>query len=105
MKRDSNDNGKLPAHFKSDGFDLDLVERDGDYAIYKQSSPRGRLISYEAVRIRHRPSRKMPNGNISPAVEAYPSPRDWGKTTWSCATLERARKRLLELQNATTLRS
>jgi hypothetical protein len=88
---------KLPERFTSDGFELAQVFREGDLAIYTQSKF-GRVIAYEAVRIRHRPARKLPNGVIIPPQEAYPHPSDWGFSAWSCATLERAHQKLAALR-------
>lgn len=59
---------KLPEKFNSDGFELALIERDGDYAIYSQSKY-GRVVAYEAVRIRHRTGQKLPNGKVRGASD------------------------------------
>jgi hypothetical protein len=88
---------KLPARFKADGFDLELVEPDGDLAIYRQSR-NGRLVSCEVIRIRHLPAQRLPDGALARPTEKYPSPSGWGTYGWSCATMERATERLNALR-------
>ncbi len=95
---------KLPESFTVDGYTRHLVERTGDLAIYRVIGSQGRVLCFDAVRIVHKPDRVLPGGKVL-ARESYPSPRDWGKSGWSCSTLERARERLKELQGRTTVQS
>ncbi len=89
---------KLPESFNdSDGFEYKLVERQGDLAIYTQNKF-NRVVSWEVVKIRHLPERTFPGGKSRGASEAYPKPSDWGKSAWTCASLERAQERLKGLQ-------
>lgn len=89
---------KLPETFNDGGFQMRLIEREGDFAIYSQS--RGdRVITFEAVRIGHAKDRKSPKGSIIKARETYPKPSQWGHSAFSCTTIERARERLEEMRS------
>lgn len=84
---------KLPEHFNDAGFQMALVLRTGDCAIYSQSKF-GRIIAWEVIKIVHKPDRTLFNGKVILSREKYPSPSEWGKSAWSCASLERARQKL-----------
>lgn len=86
----------LSTEFTYDGFDYRLVKRQGDVAIFSQSS--GKLvISYEVVIIRVKPAKTFPGGRVVPEREAYPTNEEWGKYAWTCATRERADERFQAL--------
>jgi hypothetical protein len=96
---------KLPETFTSGGFDMRLVQRRGDLAIYAQCR-KDKIVSYEVVKIAHKPTRRLPDGSVAPPCEAYPSPSEWGRTAWTCVSIERAQERLaglLERSNSSIL--
>lgn len=62
----------LPANLKRDGFNLALVERAGNVAIYRQSKHGQSWERFEVIKIRsHRD--KLIKGRPCPAAEVYPS--------------------------------
>jgi hypothetical protein len=48
-----------------------------------KQKPGFRFKSYEAVIIQKRDAYTWPNGETTPAHEAMPSSRDWGKYGWT----------------------
>jgi hypothetical protein len=92
---------KLPLKWESDGFELEQVFREGDWAIYSQSKW-GKVITWEVVRITHLPAATMPNGKVVGPREKYPSPSDWGKKAWSVISLARAHEKLRQCNNTST---
>lgn len=94
---------KLPETFNGEGFVYAQVWRAGDWAIFSQSKY-GRIVSYEVVKIRHKGARLMPNGKTVGPQESYPSPRDWGKSAWTCCTLARSHQIVTEHRNTDCLR-
>jgi hypothetical protein len=84
---------ELPATLRRGGFDLELVERRGDRAIYRQIKE-GKIFSFEAVIIKKRAEHTLPGGTRFEAAEVYPSDRHWGSLAWTCMTMERAYERL-----------
>jgi hypothetical protein len=81
----------LPATFRSDDFDFVQLRREGDIAIFVKQKPPFKFKSYEVVIIQKRDAYAWPNGATTPAHEAMPSSRDWGKYGWSYQTLGRCR--------------
>ena len=78
----------LPATFGSDGFDFQQLRREGDIAIFVKQKPGFSFKSYEVVIIQKRDAYTWPNGETTPAHEAMPSSRDWGKYGWTYQTLQ-----------------
>lgn len=89
------DETKLPLKFTCDGFDLEQVWREDDWAIYSQSK-RGKVITWELIRIGHAAGRTMPKGDVVGPREVYPSPSQWGQRAWSCISLARAHEKRAE---------
>ena len=83
----------LPTTFGSDGFDFRQLGREADIAIFVKQKPAFRFKSYEVVIIQKRDAYIWPNGQTTPADEAMPSSRDWGKYGWTYQTLEDAELR------------
>jgi hypothetical protein len=83
----------IETEFDSYGFHFEQVFRKGNAAIYRQSM-NGKTIAFEVVKIRKRAARRLPNGEIYPESEIYPSPAEWGKAAWTCVTLEMAFQKL-----------
>ena len=93
----------LPTTFGSDGFDFEQLRREGDVAIFVKQKPGlvceylASCRSYEVVIIQKQDAYTWPNGLTTPAHEAMPSPRDWGKYGWTYPTLDDAELRLKSL--------
>jgi hypothetical protein len=90
----------LPATFRSDDFDFVQLRREGDIAIFVKQKPPFRFKSYEVVIIQKRDAYTWPNGATTPAHEAMPSSRDWGKYGWTYQTLEDCELRFKTLVKA-----
>lgn len=83
----------LPENFNDGGFEMSLLERHGNLAIYEQRK-NSRAVAFEVVIIRPRKDRTLPNGNFISGGEYYPCPSEFGTYGWACESLERARQRL-----------
>lgn len=86
----------IPDTFTQHGWNLELVERQGDMAIYQRSKPGGLPPHYEVVRLRQRDAYQL-GGRDIPAGETYPSSRVWGKDGFTCPTLAKAREKFLTM--------
>jgi hypothetical protein len=84
---------ELPATLHRGGFHLELVERRGDRAIYRQIKA-GKVVSLEAIIIKRLRDRLFPDGTVGGAGEAYPSDCEWSRCAWTCTSLARAYERL-----------
>ena len=87
----------LPTTFGSDDFDFQQLRREGDVAIFVKQKPPFKFKSYEVVIIQKRDAYIWPNGLTTPAHEAMPSSRDWGKYGWTYQTLQDAELRFKTL--------
>jgi hypothetical protein len=93
----------LPTTFGSDGFNFQQLRREGGIAIFLKQKPGlvreypASCKSYEVVMIQKRDAYTWPDGQTTPAHEAMPSSRDWGKYGWTCQTLEDAELRFKTL--------
>ena len=83
----------IPASFDYDGYRHELVERDGNRAIFQKFRPVGFDHSFEVVLIEYRGAEKI-GLNEYPAREVYPRNEDWGRKGWTCMTLNEARKKM-----------
>jgi hypothetical protein len=91
---------KLPTEIISKGFTYIQIERHGDLAIFsqrKKSWPES-LMRYEVIVIHVKPEVTWPDGSVVPAHEYYPGSTTWGKSGWTCFTLQEAQALLKELQ-------
>lgn len=87
---------KLKEKFRSRGFDYEQECREGDLAIYKQTTPDG-TIRWETIRIRRHNGYTIA-GHTFPPAEMYPPSRAWGSLGWTLMTLEDAKKKMEEIQ-------
>ena len=87
----------LPTKFGSDGFNFEQLRREGDIAIFVKRKPPFKFKNYEVVIIQKRDAYIWPNGATTPAHEAMPSSRDWGKYGWTFQTLEDCESRFKTL--------
>lgn len=73
------------------------VKRNKDTAIYSQhdteTSP---VLSYEVFTIKKRPEVNI-FGRYYPSQEVFPADNDFGRTAWSCRTLQRAEEKFKEI--------
>ena len=87
----------LSRTFRSDDFDFERLAREGDIALFVKQKPPFKFQNYEVVIIQKRDAYTWPDGQITPAHEAMPSSRDWGKYGWTFQTLEDAELRFKSL--------
>lgn len=87
---------KIEPKIKQGIFDLTLVAREGDVAIYAQKSKFG-SIRWEVVKIRKLKESFFPSGKKREAGEYYPSPSEWGDRAWTFTTREDAFKKMDDL--------
>ena len=73
---------KLPAVFRSGGFDFKLLARDGDIALFRKTKPRLRFESLEVVIIQRHETFEI-EGKLIPAGEHLPSSEQWGVKGWT----------------------
>lgn len=73
------------------------VHREGDLAIYRQTSKEG-AVHYNTVWVRLRSEQVWPNGKVTPAKEALPSGGEWGLYGWTYRTCKDAFKKFKEVQ-------
>lgn len=66
------------------GHALRQVWRKGDVAVYARSlKPESEPHELELIFIQSRPEKVMPNGQTTPAHEAFPQPSAWGTSGFS----------------------
>lgn len=75
--------------FKAKDFNLKLIERTGNFAIYKRWMLEN-IVHYEVIIIARREETKI-MGNSTPATEVYPASETWGAKGWTFLDLERAK--------------
>ena len=72
---------KLEKTLRKNQFDYELVERNENFAIYKQLSD-NLTISFEVFKIKNNKETKI-GDNIIEAGEAFPGNEDFGKIAWT----------------------
>jgi hypothetical protein len=77
--------------FTRDGFEHQLVERQGDVCLVERKNKRTGSIHYEVILVQHHPARTFPDGRTVPAREGYPADSQWGIAAWTRVTLPDAR--------------
>jgi len=90
---------KIPAQFTKKGFEYRLVSRNGDIAIYEQSSDTQKW--YEVVVIKKiKETEFNMDGRlvVSPPREKYPSDNEWGTLGWTFHTLPDAQVKAEEVK-------
>ena len=85
----------LHVKLRKNGFDYSLVIRNEKVAVYEQGYNKN-LKYYEVFIVRIKPAIKFKGKDI-PQREIFPSDGDFGKTAWSCRTMEEEFKNLIEL--------
>ncbi len=67
------------------GYHFKLMKREGDVALFEKINPshKSGTKHYEVVIIKNVPERTFPNGKVTEAHEAMPSPEEWGSSGWS----------------------
>jgi len=98
----------LPLVLRRHGFVMTQIERTAGTAIYSQRLTGGRLIAFEAIRVRMRAEGTLA-GKTLPAREVYPGDARWGRDGWTFSTyggkvttdsaLEQARAKALALRS------
>ena len=86
----------LPTTFRSDGFDFQILSREGEVALLAKKKPKWEFEVYEVVRIQVWPDEWI-KGHFTPEREAIPRSEQWGVYGWSFADLDDARRKFYEL--------
>jgi hypothetical protein len=81
----------LSEKIKRSGYTYELLKRTDKAAIYKQipDEVESTKVYYEVFKIRISKAKVM-FGVELPEKEKFPSDEDFGKSAWTCTTLERA---------------
>ena len=82
----------LPMTFSERGFVYTQLARHGMLALYRQEPLTAVFARYEVVRLHIAQEHTWPNGQVSPAHEAYPSARVWGRDGWTFFTEPEAQR-------------
>lgn len=85
---------EIPTSFRKDGFDISLLERQGDVALYVKT--RGLYKGYEVMIVRTHNKDYEPF-NIKAGDEYLPCTNDWGTFGFTYADEAGARKKIKEL--------
>jgi hypothetical protein len=82
----------LPLILRKNGYTYVQVLRDKRSCIYEQRVDET-LSYFEVFNIKIKQPQKYKSGKEYPEREVFPSNEDFGKTAWSCRTLEDAIKK------------
>jgi hypothetical protein len=88
----------LATAFSRDGFEFEVIERNGPIAIFRKSKPT--YHHYEVVIIQCEQERTFPNGLTTPAHERMPGNEEWGWHGWTCSDFDRAIAKFNSLRSA-----
>jgi hypothetical protein len=86
----------LPTTFRSDGFDFQILNREGEVALLAKKKPKWNFSIYEVVRVQVWPD-ELIKGRFTPEREAMPRSEQWGVHGWSFADMDDARRKFYEL--------
>jgi hypothetical protein len=88
----------LPVEFRSGGFNYHQIAREGDAAIYEQTSSgcSNSSVAYEVIRIRRRESFQIDGRYVEPA-EVYPKAEAWGEDGFTFTDKDAAFAKLREV--------
>jgi hypothetical protein len=86
----------LPTTFKSDGFDFQILDREGQVALLAKKKSGWDFDLYEVVRIQVWPAEWI-KGRFTPDREAMPRSEQWGVCGWSFSDIRDARRKFYEL--------
>ena len=81
----------LPPKLRKNGFDYQLVIREGNVAIYRQEYTEN--VKYYEVFIIKVKSEQNINGRFYPEREVFPGNSDFGRSAFSYYSLDRAKER------------
>ena len=90
----------LEDNFSSKGFNLSLVKREGDVAIYKKTLENSETDAhdFEVIAIKRHNGYEIAGIKMPPA-EMYPSNTQWGDWAYTCTSREDADKRFIQLKD------
>lgn len=88
----------LPAELRKNGFDLNLVERQKDVAIYQKRKDQYEA-GYEVIVIRNKEAYEIA-GNYIEAAEYYPGNEDWGTYGFTYCDYRQAHRKFCNLIRA-----
>jgi len=93
----------LEDNFSSKGFNLSLVKREGDVAIYKKTLENSETDAhdFEVIAIKRHNGYEIAGIKMPPA-EMYPSNTQWGDWAYTCTNREDADKRFIQLTDKLT---
>jgi len=93
----------LEDNFNSKGFNLSLVKREGDVAIYKKTLEdcESGESNFEVIAIKRHNGYEIAGIKMPPA-EMYPSNTQWGDWAYTCTSREDADKRFVQLTDKLT---
>ena len=93
----------LEDNFSSKGFNLSLVKREGDVAIYKKTLENSETEAhdFEVIAIKRHNGYEIAGVKMPPA-EMYPSDTQWGDWGYTCTSREDADKRFMQLKDKLT---
>ncbi len=93
----------LEDNFSSKGFNLSLVKREGDVAIYKKMLENSETDAhnFEVIAIKRHNGYEIAGIKMPPA-EMYPSNTQWGDWAYTCTNREDADKRFIQLTDKLT---
>ena len=89
----------LPTTFKSGGFQFRQLDRAGQVALFEKRKRPGGAPSFEVVKIRQLPARKVFGVNYPPS-EAMPATESWGTSGWTYCDVDGAREKFRALAEA-----
>lgn len=90
--------GKLPYELRKNRFNYKIVKRSHKVAIYAQyDGDSQKPDAYEVFEVIWKKGAEI-KGLVIKAGEKFPGDGDFGKTAYSCSTLERAEIRFLEIE-------
>jgi hypothetical protein len=84
---------QLANTYKKNSYEFNLIERDGDVAIYEQIDPDTKQrVAFEVFEILKWPDREISGVKIA-AREGTPSNEQWGKNGYTVWTIDEAIKK------------
>ena len=89
----------LEKSFERKKFQYDQIYRKGNLAIYTQKNVEYGSLTYEAIIIKSHNGYEIMGTKIPPS-EVYPCDSQWGDFGWSYQTLEEAKNKKKELEEA-----
>lgn len=81
---------QLSNNYRKNGYEFNIVQRNGDVAIYSQHSQEtGQIIYYETFIVQKNKERTIA-GKLIPSSESSPSNEQWGSEGYTTTNLESA---------------